>query len=404
MIPADALDFLTHGVLAWSVWKVAIAALVMTHITIAAVTIYLHRCQAHRALDLHAAPSHFFRLWLWLTTGMQTKEWAAVHRKHHAKCETADDPHSPQTRGLKTVLLGGAELYMAEADKPETLSKYGRGTPEDWVERNVYSRFTWHGCGIMLTVDWILFGLGLGTVVWAIQMMWIPVFAAGVINGVGHYFGYRNFDCADASRNIIPWGILVGGEELHNNHHTYATSAKLSNKWFELDIGWLYIRILAFFRLATIKKVAPTPSFSMPRTQVDLENLHAVISNRYDVMAKYAKSFKKACRQEIAHLKQQSTEFDARDQLDRVRRAKRSLLRDVEQLSPIDRAHVTQALAHNQVLAKLHEMRTELTLIWERSSASREQLLVQLQDWCRRAEESGIRTLQDFSLRLRSYA
>ncbi|MGA2551916.1 MAG: fatty acid desaturase [Burkholderiaceae bacterium] len=402
-MPLEVLDFLTHGVLAWPIWKIVIATLVLTHVTIAGVTIYLHRCQAHRALELHPLPSHFFRVWLWLTTGMQTKEWAAIHRKHHAKCETPEDPHSPQTRGLKKVLLEGAELYMAEAENKETLSKYGRGTPEDWVERNVYSRFTWHGCGIMLATDWVLFGLGVGTVVWTIQMMWIPFFAAGVINGVGHFSGYRNFDCADASKNIVPFGILIGGEELHNNHHTYATSAKLSNKWYEFDIGWLYIRTLSFLHLATIKKVAPRPSFSLPRPQVDLENLHAVISNRYDVMAKYAKSFKQACREEIAHLKSRSSEREADLQLANVRGVKRWVYRDVGTLSDVDRKRISEALAHSQVLTKLHEMRVELALIWERSSASREQLVLQLQDWCKRAEESGIRVLQDFSLRLRSY-
>lgn len=402
-MPSEVLDFLSHGVLAWPLWKIAIAALVLTHITIAGVTIYLHRCQAHRALDLHAVPAHFFRAWLWLTTGMQTKEWAAIHRKHHAKCETTEDPHSPQTRGLKKVLLQGAELYMEESNNKETLDKYGRGTPDDWIEHNLYSRFTWHGCGVMLVTDWVLFGLGVGTVVWTIQMMWIPFFAAGVINGVGHYAGYRNFDSADASRNIVPWGILIGGEELHNNHHTYATSAKLSNKWYEFDIGWLYIKTLAYLRLATIKKIAPTPTFSMPRAQVDLENLHAVISNRYDVMAKYAQSLKQACREEIDRLKTRSSERGTEVQLAQVQGVKRWVHRDLETLSEGDRKQLSEALAHSQVLAKLHEMRVDLTSIWERSSASREQLLAQLQDWCKRAEESGIRTLQEFSLHLKSY-
>jgi len=402
-MPSEVLDFLSHGVLAWPLWKIAIAALVLTHITIAGVTIYLHRCQAHRALDLHAVPAHFFRAWLWLTTGMQTKEWASIHRKHHAKCESPEDPHSPQTRGLKKVLLQGAELYMEESNNKETLEKYGRGTPDDWIEHNLYSRFTWHGCGVMLVTDWVLFGLGVGTVVWTIQMMWIPFFAAGVINGVGHFAGYRNFDCADASRNIVPWGILIGGEELHNNHHTYATSAKLSNKWYEFDIGWLYIKILAYLRLATIKKIAPTPTFSMPRAQVDLDNLHAVISNRYDVMAKYAQSLKKACREEIDRLKTRSSERGTEVQLAQVQGVKRWVHRDLETLSEVDRKRLSEALAHSHVLAKLHEMRVDLTSIWDRSSASREQLLAQLQDWCKRAEESGIRTLQEFSLHLKSY-
>jgi stearoyl-CoA desaturase (delta-9 desaturase) len=403
MIPAEVLDFVANGVLAWPLWKVAVATLLLTHVTIACVTIFLHRSQAHRALDLHPSIAHFFRLWLWLTTGMQTKEWAAIHRKHHAKCETADDPHSPQTRGLNKVLFQGAELYMEEGNNAETLEKYGHGTPDDWIERKVYSSFTWHGCGIMLVTDWVLFGLGVGTVVWTIQMMWIPFFAAGVINGIGHFYGYRNYDCPDASRNIVPWGILVGGEELHNNHHTFATSAKLSSKWYEFDIGWTYIRMLAFLGLATVKKVAPRPVFSEPRARVDLENLHAVISNRYDVMAKYAKSAKRVMHEEIDRLKRNSADRASRRGLLHMRRAKRSMFRDQQQLSSTQQAHVVKALAHSEPLKKIHEMRIELAHVWERSSASREQLLAHLEDWCRRAEESGVRALQEFSQRLRSY-
>ena len=404
MIPTEVLDFLSNGVLNWPLWKIVVATLVMTHVTIAAVTIYLHRCQAHRALDLHAIPAHFFRLWLWLSTGMQTKDWAAIHRKHHAKCETEEDPHSPQTRGIKKVFWQGAELYRAEAANPETLAKYGHGTPDDWLEKNVYSRFTWHGAGVMLVIDWILFGLGVGTTVWAVQMIWIPLLAAGVINGIGHYWGYRNFETGEASRNVFPLGILIGGEELHNNHHTYATSAKLSNKWYEFDIGWLYIRILAALKLATIKKIAPTPKFEMPRSNVDLENLQAIIAHRYDVMAKYGQSLKQAYRDEVVHLKAASADKVAQMKLARVQLARKWLHKDVNTLGEVQRAKVSDALEHSQALRMIYEMRSELVQIWERSSASRDQLLVQLQDWCKRAENSGIRALQDFSLRLRSYA
>lgn len=402
----DILSFVATGLLDWPVWKVVVATLVLTHITIAGVTIYLHRCQAHRALDLHPVVAHFFRFWLWATTGMQTREWAAIHRKHHAKCETIDDPHSPQVKGLRKVLFEGAELYMAEGENDETLEKYGRGTPEDWVERNVYSRFVWHGVGLMLVADWVLFGAGVGTTVWAVQMLWIPIFAAGVINGVGHFSGYRNFDCVDASRNIVPWGILIGGEELHNNHHTYATSAKLSSRWYEFDIGWMYIRILSALKLATVKKVAPKPRFADPRSHVDLDNLQAVIAHRYDVMATYARSFKRAYRDEVARL---TTGVPAgvvsnAVRVARVKTARRWLHKDVAKLSADHRGKVEGALAESPLLAKLHQMQSELAAIWERSSASSEQLLIQLQDWCRRAEDSGVRALQDFSLRLRSYA
>ncbi|HCE11112.1 MAG TPA: acyl-CoA desaturase, partial [Oxalobacteraceae bacterium] len=239
----SVLDFLANGLSRASGWQVAIYTLTVTHITIAAVTIYLHRCQAHRALDLHAVPSHFFRFWLWLTTGMVTKEWAAIHRKHHAKCETEDDPHSPVTRGIKKVLLEGSELYRAESKNLETMEKYGHGTPTDWIERNLYTKHSAMGVALMMVINVMLFGV-IGVTVWAVQMIWIPIMAAGIINGIGHYWGYRNYECTDAATNVFPWGILIGGEELHNNHHTFGTSAKLSSKWYEFDIGWMYIRIL----------------------------------------------------------------------------------------------------------------------------------------------------------------
>ncbi len=255
-MPSDLLSFLAQGLLPLPWWGYIVVAFALTHVTIAAVTIYLHRHSAHRALDLHPVVSHFFRFWLWLTTGMVTKEWTAIHRKHHAKVETPDDPHSPQTRGIRTVLLRGAELYREEAKNQETLEKYGKGTPDDWIERNVYSRYSWEGVGLMLMVNLVLFGAP-GLTIWAVQMLWIPVTAAGIINGIGHYWGYRNFACADASTNIVPWGILIGGEELHNNHHAYGSSAKLSSRWFEFDLGWTYIRILELCRLADVRKVAP---------------------------------------------------------------------------------------------------------------------------------------------------
>ena len=253
--PFDLLSFLAHGLLPLPWWGYVVVALVMTHVTIAGVTIYLHRHSAHRALDLALPVSHFFRFWLWLTTGMVTKEWTAIHRKHHAKCETDEDPHSPQTRGIRTVFWQGAELYRAEAKNRETLDKYGKGTPDDWIERNLYTRYSWQGVGLMLAIDLVLFG-PLGATIWAVQMLWIPVNAAGIINGIGHYWGYRNFASADASTNIVPWGILIGGEELHNNHHAYGSSAKFSSRWFEFDLGWCYIRILDLPRKSATKAVA----------------------------------------------------------------------------------------------------------------------------------------------------
>jgi len=392
------LSFLSTGLLDFSAWEVVIATLVLTHITIAAVTIYLHRHQAHRALDLHPIPSHFFRFWLWLTTGQVTKEWASIHRKHHAKCDTEEDPHSPQTRGIRKVLFEGAELYRAESKNKETMEKYGHGTPDDWIERNVYTKHSAMGVVLMLLVDFALFGV-VGISVWAVQMMWIPITAAGIINGIGHFWGYRNYDCSDAATNILPWGILIGGEELHNNHHTFATSAKLSSKWYEFDLGWGYIRILETLRLAKVKKVAPKPEFAKDKLVADLDTLQSVIANRYDVMAKYAKSVRHAFREEFEHLKHKA-ELEARF----LKSSRKLMQREPAKLEASHKQQLVELFQHSKALETMHQMRVELGAIWERSHSTRDQLLQQLQDWCARAEASGIKALQDFSLRLRSYA
>ena len=378
-------------------WGYVLVALGLTHITIAAVTIYLHRCQAHRALELHPVVSHFFRLWLWLTTGMVTKEWAAIHRKHHAKCETVDDPHSPQIYGINRVLWGGVFLYVKEAFNKETMERYGHGTPDDWVERNVYSSHSILGLFLTGAINVALFGLIPGLAILVVQIIWIPFWAAGVINGIGHYFGYRSYGVADASTNIVPWGILIGGEELHNNHHAFATSAKLSSKWYQFDIGWMYIRIMETFGLATVKKVAPKPRFQ-PKAAADFDTLHAVITNRYDVLSRYAKSIKKTYAEELARLAQ----WSPRD-AEVLRSLKRALLRG-QALAGAESTKLGEALKHSRALATAIAMRDELAALWERSTASKEQLLRHLQDWCHRAESSGIAPLVDFSHRLRSYA
>ncbi|ABA50475.1 fatty acid desaturase family protein [Burkholderia pseudomallei MSHR5613] len=393
------LDFLSNGLLRFSWWQIVLFTLAVTHVTIVGVTVYLHRCQAHRALDLHPIMSHFFRAWLWMTTGMLTGQWAAIHRKHHAKCETEEDPHSPQTRGIWKVLLEGAELYRAEAKNEETMRKYGHGTPNDWLERNVYSKYPILGVSLMMVIDVALFGL-VGLTVWAVQMVWIPFWAAGVVNGLGHFWGYRNFNAADASTNLFPWGIVIGGEELHNNHHTFATSAKLSNKWYEFDIGWMYIRIMSAFGLAKVKKIAPTPRLAARKTVLDQETLQAVLSNRYEVMARYAKTLKRAYRQELAHLK----ELGAREKYQLMRGARKWFHKDEAGLDEPQKRMLPEIFANSQKLHTFFQLRAELTAIWERSNASREQLLTQLQDWCHRAEQSGIKALQEFATRLRRYA
>ncbi|HKU48160.1 MAG TPA: fatty acid desaturase [Burkholderiales bacterium] len=379
-------------------WGYAVVALGLTHVTIAAVTIYLHRCQAHRALELHPVVSHFFRFWLWLTTGMVTKEWAAIHRKHHAKVETEEDPHSPQVHGINRVLWLGVFLYVKEAYVKETMERYGHGTPDDWLERKVYTPHSVSGVMVLLALNLLVFGVVPGVLIWLTQIAWIPFWAAGVINGVGHYFGYRSYDVEDASTNILPWGILIGGEELHNNHHAFAASAKLSSKWYEFDIGWMYIRIFESLGLATVKRVAPTPRFAEPKAAVDLDTLHAVIANRYDVLSRYAKSFRRTYREELERLRH----WSPRD-AEVLRSLKRALLRG-QAAAGSERTRLAEALKSSRSLATALAMRHELTALWERSSASKEQLLRHLQDWCRRADASGIAPLVDFSTRLRSYA
>ncbi len=396
----DALvDWLAHGFSSFNGWEVLAFTLVATHITIAAVTIFLHRAQAHRALDLHAIPSHFFRFWLWLTTGMVTREWVAIHRKHHAKCETEDDPHSPQTRGIKTVLLTGSELYRTEAKNQETLAKFGMGTPDDWIERNLYTRYSWQGVGVMLIIDLLLFG-AIGVTVWAVQMLWIPITAAGIVNGIGHWWGYRNFEAPDASRNVSPWGIVIGGEELHNNHHTYPTSAKLSVKPYEFDIGWAYIRGLEMLGLATVRKTPPQLKLGTVKPVADGKTLEAIIANRYEVMANYARSLRHASGAEVARLKSEGAGSAAK--LANMVVARRWLHRDDDKIPQAVKGQVAEAVAVSPYLAKLVAMREELRQLWTRTGVSAEQLVADLQAWLHKAEESGIAALQEFALRLRA--
>jgi stearoyl-CoA desaturase (delta-9 desaturase) len=402
-MPFDLLAFFAHGLAPMPWWGYVVVTLALTHVTIAAVTIFLHRAQAHRALDLHPAASHFFRFWLWLTTGMVTKEWVAIHRKHHAKVETPDDPHSPQTRGIRTVFWQGSELYRAEAKNAETLAKYGNGTPDDWLERNVYARHSWQGIGLMLVVDVILFG-PIGVTMWAVQMLWIPISAAGVINGIGHYWGYRNFACADASTNIVPWGILIGGEELHNNHHAYGSSAKLSSRWYEFDLGWLYIRLLATVKLARIRKVAPKLSVGKGSKPVpDLATLQAILTHRYAIATSYARSLRAACATELAQLRTRAGNREYH--LPSMRKLRQWLAADgIGRLAERDRRTLAHALENSKAIATIYAMRQELNALWERSTESSEQLLARLQDWCHRAEASGIEALAQFSVQLKRYA
>lgn len=399
MIESDVMnDVLTWAIDGWwtlSAWQLLIFALVMTHLTMISVTIYLHRHQAHRSLDLHPLAAHVFRFWLWLTTGQVTREWTAIHRKHHAKCEQAEDPHSPQTRGLKTVLLRGYELYRAEAANRETLARFGHGTPDDWIERHVYASHSNWGIAFMLLIDLALFGV-IGITVWAVQMIWTPVMAAGVINGGGHYLGYRNFESPDASTNLLPWGLLIAGEELHNNHHTYPTSARLSVKRYEFDLGWVYIRLLERLRLARVKKRRPRVALGDLRPQADGRTLDALIHNRFELMAGYAKSMRQMLRAEAAALRSLQLGQGV------LRAAKSWMHRDAEN---IPKAVLPKLQAIRVAMPSLDQMvlmREELRALWQTQLRSRDQLVADLQSWCQRAEASGVAALRDFSLRLRA--
>ena len=389
------LQWLGHGTweLAW--WQVLLFTLALTHITMISVTVFLHRHQAHRALDLHPSVAHIFRLWLWLTTGQVTKEWAAIHRKHHAKCEQPDDPHSPQIHGIRKVLFQGAELYRAESKNQETMARYGHGTPDDWIERNLYTRFSWQGVGLMLVINLTLFG-ALGLTVWAVQMAWTPITAAGIINGAAHYWGYRNFESPDASTNISPWGIIIAGEELHNNHHTYPTSAKLSVKPYEFDIGWMYISILQFAGLARVKKTPPKAAYGDVRPVADEKTLEALIANRYEIMAGFAQQMRATVREELESMKARSADSAV------IKAAKLWAHRDAEKVPPAAVAQLALARAASPVLDQMVTMREELRQLWLNTAVSREQLTAELAAWCRRAEDSGIATLREFSFKLRA--
>ena len=377
-------------------WAYVIVALIFTHITIVSVTIFLHRHQSHRALELHPAVSHFFRFWLWLTTGMVTREWAAIHRKHHAKVETPEDPHSPRQHGINKVLWRGVSLYHQEAKNTQTMENYGHGTPDDWIEHNLYTRHNYLGIVILLALDALIFGIIPGSLIWITQIAWIPFWAAGVINGLGHFWGYRNYEVGDASTNISPWGILIGGEELHNNHHTFASSAKLSSKWWEFDIGWMYIRSLEIFGLARVKKIPPELAYRTDKQQIDLETVKAVITNRFQVMANFA-------REVLGRVHKEELQKADRESRRLLKHARRLMVRETKLLDPASCDWLQKALDRYQNLRTVYVMKQKLQDIWQRSTATHEYLVHALQDWCREAEATGIQALREFSLNMRTY-
>jgi stearoyl-CoA desaturase (delta-9 desaturase) len=379
-------------------WKQdLLALLVMTQITIAGVTIYLHRCQTHRALTLHPIISHFFRLWLWLSTGMVTKEWVSIHRKHHAHSDSQGDPHSPRVFGLKKVFFEGAELYRSARKDKEMIERYGHGTPDDWVERHIYSKYSSKGIYVMLFIDLLLFGIP-GLTLWAIQMMWIPLWAAGVINGIGHAWGYRNFECLDGARNIIPWGFWIGGEELHNNHHTFASSAKFSLKWWEFDLGWFYIRLLSLFGLAKVKKLPPRLIYAKNKAQVDLDTVKAVVGHRFQVLSHY---YKQVVKPMVKELKAEVS-LDLKDK-QLLSKAKVLFKREEKLLNVHAKDRLEAVLSRFDRLKVIYQYRQNLQNIWLKTAVTQKELVEALQAWCKQAEESGIEVLKEFSQTIKSY-
>jgi stearoyl-CoA desaturase (delta-9 desaturase) len=390
------LDIFAFGILhnlPW--WSYPLILLVFTQLTIFSVTIYLHRCQAHRALELSPIISHFFRFWLWLTTGQVTKEWVAVHRKHHAKVETNEDPHSPVAKGIKEVFFRGAELYRVATRSQETLDRYGEGTPDDWVERNIYSSRSGKGVVLMMLINLACFGMT-GVTIWALQMAWIPFFAAGVVNGIGHYWGYRNFESKDASRNIVPWGIFVGGEELHNNHHAYATSAKFSAKWWEFDLGWTVIRVLQVLKLAVPKRILPTPKLLPTKTNIDTDTLTALITYRFQVMSRYTWDV-------VAPALRDERKRASKASLVMLKRARTVLVRESSIMPASQKMRLANVLENFHSLRVVYQFRIRLQDIWSRSTASQKELLEALQDWCQQAEATGMEALRSFAQQLRTY-
>jgi len=392
------LDFLnTHlyGLANLSASSYVLVTLLWMHVTMMAITLYFHRDQAHRSVDLHPAVRHFFRFWLWLNTGAPTKEWVAVHRKHHAHCEQEGDPHSPVIYGLKRVVLEGAELYINEARNAETLEKYGKGTPDDWLERNVYSRFSYTGIGVLVAFDIVMFGAP-GIIMIACQLATMPALAAGIINGVCHAKGYRNFETDDASTNLWRIGLFVAGEELHNNHHAFPTSARFSVRPDELDMGWLHLKVLSWLGLADIKRVATHPELATEARAPDLDSLRAVIINRMHVLRHFTNNVTlPVLRRELEHLGGNANSV--------VKAARRLLAWQPDMLDESSQQRLTELVERHPALQTVLEYRNELKSLWDGAYRSNERLLADFREWCVKAEASGIHYLEDFVAYLKSY-
>jgi len=393
----SVIQFLTSGVAGLGWLGLLAVLLVFTQLTIFAVTLYLHRSQAHRGVDFHPVVSHFFRFWTWLTTSMITREWVAIHRKHHAKVETEEDPHSPQTRGIGKVFWQGVELYREARSDRASIEQYGKGAPDDWLERHVYTPHANMGPTLLLLVNFVLFGLP-GIAIWAIQMAWIPFWAAGVVNGLGHWWGYRNFESADTSTNLTPWAFWIGGEELHNNHHAFPSSARFSMRRWEFDIGWAAIKAMEKVGLAKVLRVAPSLDIRPNIAAPDTETLRALLSHRFQAMTDYKRNVL------MPVLREEAAAAGARMRELLPRRMRRGLVDDGRWLKPDAREQLREWVQQRPRIKELVEHRARLAALLEARSNDAQERLRQLQAWCQEAEASGIRALQEYSMRLKGYA
>jgi stearoyl-CoA desaturase (delta-9 desaturase) len=392
----ELADLLAFGLTGSTWWVVLVYGLLATQLTIFSVTLFLHRSAAHRAVDFHPAVQHVFRFWTWMTTAMVTQEWVAIHRKHHAKCETAEDPHSPVHFGINRVFWHGVELYQEARTDRAMVEQYGIGTVNDALERKLYARFPALGPTLLLFALVAAFG-AVGLALWAVQMLWIPFWAAGVVNGLGHWWGYRNYETSDRSTNLVPWAFWIGGEELHNNHHAFPSSAKFALKPYEFDIGWAVLRGLEKLRLATILRVAPSLAVRESVEVADAETLRALLAHRAGVMTHY---FRTVIKPALAEEAQQARASAAR----LGRRLRKALANDGQWLDPAQRERLAIWVHERPSMARVIEYRRRLAQIMERSGKRSEDMLNALQAWCQDAERSGIAALEEFARNLRGYA
>ncbi|PMQ03541.1 hypothetical protein DyAD56_18895 [Dyella sp. AD56] len=377
------LDMASHGLLQVGLGMLLLYLFVMTQLTILTVTLYLHRSQAHRSIDFHPALAHIFRFWSWLTTAMVTREWVAVHRKHHAHADTVQDPHSPYILGIHQLLWRGAELYAAVRSDPDLLATYGHGTTDDWIERHIYTPHSNWGPTLLAVISVALFGVG-GMAIWAVQMMWIPFWAAGVVNGVGHWRGYRNFETPDTSANMVPLAIWMGGEELHNNHHAFPSSAKFSVRRFEFDFGWLVIQLLSLLGLARVRRIV----FDAKTNMAARTARRVALTPRVKVMTEF---FRKVTLP-VVHEELRCRDGRSPKLSIHLRRA----LADGGRWLPADeREHLDAWIVTHPCLHTICRLRNQLAALME--TRNKDHAAEALSQWVREAQGSGIEALQQFA-------